>query len=154
MFEQAPPIVFGWTREQMAEAFNRRFAFSRADTLEELARLIGVDSAALETTVREYIAGRAAGHDALGRVHMPAPLCRAPFHAIRQQGASVTSTVGLAVDADLRVVRADGRPVPNLFAAGEILGSGQLQGHAFVGGMMAMPALAFGRLLGERLIPF
>ena len=41
----------------------------------------------------------------------------------------------------------------DLYAAGEILGSGQLQGNAFVGGMMAMPALVYGRLLGERLIP-
>jgi fumarate reductase flavoprotein subunit len=84
---------------------------------------------------------------------MPAQIANGPFYAIRQQGGSVTSTVGLAVDAELRVTRRDGSVIPNLYAAGEILGSGQLQGNAFVGGMMAMPALVYGRLLGERLIP-
>ena len=122
--------------------------------LEDLARAIGLDPHRLVATVREYNAGQASGRDAFGRQHMPAPIGTGPFHAIRQQGASVTSTVGLAVDGDLRVIRADGSAVPNLYAAGEILGSGQTQGFAFVGGMMAMPALVFGRLLGQRLIPF
>jgi fumarate reductase flavoprotein subunit len=58
------------------------------------------------------------------------------------------------VDDGLRVVRPDGSAIPNLYAAGEILGSGQTQGFAFVGGMMAMPAMAYGKLLGEKLIPF
>ncbi len=154
IFDQADPMIYGWTREQMAEAFNVKFPLSRADSLEELAQRIGLDPARVVATVNEYNAGRAAGRDAFGRQHMPAPIATGPFYAIRQQGASVTSTVGLAVDDGLQVVRPDGSPVPGLYAAGEILGSGQTQGFAFVGGMMAMPAMAFGKLLGEKLIPF
>ena len=153
IFERAPPIVYNWTREAMRDAFGRKFAFIKADTLAELARAMGVDAAAFCSTVEAYNAGVASGHDAFGRVHMPAQIANGPFYAIRQQGGSVTSTVGLAVDAELRVTRRDGSVIPNLYAAGEILGSGQLQGNAFVGGMMAMPALVYGRLLGERLIP-
>jgi fumarate reductase flavoprotein subunit len=154
IFEHAPPIVYGWTREQMAEAFNHKFAFVSAPTLEGLARAVGIDPAALAATVADYNRGQASGRDRFGRVHMPSPVASGPFYAIRQQGGSVTSTAGLAVDEGLRVIRADRRPIPNLYASGEILGSGQLQGDAFVGGMMAMPALVHGRLLGERLIPF
>jgi fumarate reductase flavoprotein subunit len=154
IFDQATPMIYGWTREQMAEAFNVKFPLTRADSLEALARRIGLDPARVVETVRDYNAGRAAGRDAFGRTHMPAPISTGPFYAIRQQGASVTSTVGLAVDDGLRVVRPDGSAIPNLYAAGEILGSGQTQGFAFVGGMMAMPAMAFGKLLGEKLIPF
>lgn len=154
IFQQAPPMVYGWTREQMAEAFNRQFPFTRADTLEALARAIGIDPAGLVATVKAYNTGRAAGRDYFGRLHMPAAIEKGPFYAIRQQGASVTSTAGLAVDGELRVIRQDRSPVAGLYAAGEILGSGQLQGDAFVGGMMAMPCLVFGRLLGERIIPF
>jgi fumarate reductase flavoprotein subunit len=154
IFERAPPIVYGWTREQMAAAFNTQFPFTRADTLEDLARAIGIDPAGLAATVAAYNAGRESGRDFFGREHMPAPISQGPFHAIRQQGASVTSTVGLAVDEQLRVIRKDRSPIPGLYAAGEILGSGQLQGDAFVGGMMAMPCMVFGRLLGEKMIPF
>ena len=153
IFERAPPIVYNWSRDTMSEAFNDKFPFSKADTLIELAHKIGIDAAALSSTVEQYNTAVASGRDAFGRVHMPAPITTGPFYAIRQQGGSVTSTVGLAVDAELRVTRPDGSAIPNLYAAGEILGSGQLQGNAFVGGMMAMPALVFGRLLGERLIP-
>jgi fumarate reductase flavoprotein subunit len=85
---------------------------------------------------------------------MPTPIGRPPFYAIRNQGCSVTSSVGLAVDAGLRVIRRDGRPIDGLYAGGEILGAAQLQGNSFVGGMMAMPALTFGKLLGEKLLNF
>jgi fumarate reductase flavoprotein subunit len=154
IFEQAPPIVYHWTREQMAAAFGTKFAFTAADTLEALAAKIGVPADALARTVAEYNDAQRTGRDAFGRTHMPAPIGTGPFYAIRQQGGSVTSTAGLAVDAELRVIRPDGTPIRGLYAAGEILGSGATQGNAFVGGMMAMPALVFGRLLGERMIPW
>jgi fumarate reductase flavoprotein subunit len=82
---------------------------------------------------------------------MPRRIEKGPFYAIRHQGHSTTSTVGLAVDRELRVVRPGGEPIRNLYAAGELLGAGQTQGKSFVGGMMVTPALSFGRVLGQRL---
>ena len=64
----------------------------------------------------------------------------------------MTSTVGLAVNGDLKVIREGGDPIPNLYAAGELLGSGQTMGRAACGGMMITPALTFGRLLGDRML--
>ena len=154
IFRRAPPIVYDWSREQMAEAFNTCEVFRRSDSLESLAENIGVPGGALAKTVAEFNAGVAQGRDALGRAHMPASIETPPFYAIRQQGGSVSSTVGVAVNESLQVVRPDGAAIPGLYAAGEILGSGQLQGNAFVGGMMVMPCIVFGRLLGERLVEF
>jgi predicted oxidoreductase len=74
-----------------------------------------------------------------------------PFYAVIHHGHSATSSVGIVVDEHLRVVRLDGEPVPNLYAAGEVLGAGVTLGDTFVPGMMLTPALTFGRLLGERL---
>jgi fumarate reductase flavoprotein subunit len=45
-----------------------------------------------------------------------------------------------------------GKPIPNLYAAGEILGYGQLQGAGYSGGMAVTPALTFGRLLGQSIL--
>ncbi|HWJ39448.1 MAG TPA: FAD-binding protein, partial [Sphingomicrobium sp.] len=67
--------------------------------------------------------------------------------------SSISSAIGLAVDDDLRVIRKDGSVIPNLYAAGEILGSSQTMGKAACGGMMVTPAMTFGRLLGADLIP-
>lgn len=147
----APPGVGGWTREQMRETFGVHSWFQQADSIEALAAASGIDPAGLVQTIREYNQGVSSGVDAWGREHKPLPIAKPPFYAIRHQGHSTTSTVGLAVDGSLRVIKPNGEPIPNLYAAGELLGAGQTQGKSFVGGMMITPALSFGRVLGQRL---
>jgi len=149
---EAPPIVVGWTKEEVADAFARGGpAFLTAGTLADLAARAGIDAAGLERAVTGYNYGVATGADFFGRRHLPRPIAEPPFHAIRMQASAISSTVGLAVDGELRVVRRDGSPIPNLYAAGEALGSSQTMGKAACGGMMVTPAMTFGRLLGERL---
>jgi fumarate reductase flavoprotein subunit len=148
--QAAPPLIEGWTREQMLEAFAEgRPGFHRADSIEALGEAAGLPAAALVRTIEGYNYGVDTGNDFLGRQHLPSRIARPPFHAIRHQGTSITSTAGVAADGQLRVIRRDGTPVPNLYAAGEILGAGATQGQAFCGGMMVTPAITFGRLLGQ-----
>jgi fumarate reductase flavoprotein subunit len=139
-------------RDEIAAQFGRHPMFLRAATLPDLAAAAGLPADALAKTVAAYNAGRAAGPDPLGRLHRPAPIAVPPFYAIRQQGTSSTSTVGLRVNRDFQVLRQDGNPVLGLYAVGELLGSGQLMGSSFCGGMMGTPALTFGRLLGQRVL--
>ena len=151
ILSSAPPGVGGWTREQMRETFGVHKWFQQADDLATLARNSGIDPDGLQRTVADFNRGVARGKDELGRTYLPKPIVKPPFYAIRHQGHSTTATVGIAVDDRLRVIRQDGMPIPNLYAAGELLGAGQTQGRSFVGGMMVTPALSFGRILGERL---
>lgn len=151
ILDAAPSGLPDWPREKLLGMFGDHPMFEKADTIEELAVRTGVDAAGLRRTVDAYNKGVAARKDALGREHLPLPIAKGPFYAVRHQGSSITSTVGLAVDAQLRVLRVGGAPVPNLYAAGELLGSGQTMGSGFVGGMMVTPALTFGRLLGSNL---
>jgi fumarate reductase flavoprotein subunit len=153
IFNAAPSILAEHSREQVAALFAKGHPmFKTAATLGDLARAAGIDAAGLEKTVADYNDAVAGGFDLLGRRHKPRKIEKAPFRAIRVQGTSISSTVGLAVDGQLRVVDGKGRVVPNLYAAGEALGSAQTMGDAFVGGMMVMPALTFGRLLGQRFL--
>ena len=151
IFATAPPGVGGWSREQMREAFGVHSWFQKADSLQALAEASGIDPQGLARTIEAYNAGVSSGTDPWGREHKPLPILKPPFYAIRHQGHSTTSTVGLAVDGALRVIRPGGQPITNLYAAGELLGAGQTQGKSFVGGMMITPALSFGRLLGQTL---
>jgi fumarate reductase flavoprotein subunit len=154
ILDAAPPMVIGWTREEMAAAFDAGYpSFRRAETLEALALTSGIDADGLRRAVSGYNYGVVTGHDFFGRVHLPAPIGTGPFYAICQQGSTITSAAGLAVNASLQVIRRDGSPIPGLYAAGEILGAGQTMGRAFCGGMMVTPALTFGRLLGQSIIP-
>lgn len=152
ILKSAGPAVNRWTREEIETAFNNQFAFSKADTLYELAQVTGIDPRGFEKTVAAYNNAQSTGVDRLGRKHMPAPIQKGPFYAIRSQSSQILSFAGLAVDKELHVLRSDLSPIANLYAAGEVLGAGQLMGQCYFGGMMVTPALAFGRLLGQDLI--
>lgn len=138
------------------EAYRARFgrhpSFLRSGTLGGLARLLGVPAAALRRTVAEHNAAVDSGVDRrFGREFLLRRIEKPPFYAIKAQGITVLSPAGLAVDRQLRVLRADGRPIRNLYAVGEVQGFGRTSGNAFVGGLSLTPALALGKWLGETL---
>ena len=154
IFDASPIGIAGWDKQDFAEAFESHPMFFKAQTIAGLAEKSGVDADGLATTIERYNRFQKNGADTdHGRTYMPLPIENAPYYAIRQQGFSITSTVGIAVDDQLRVIRLDGSVIEGLYAAGEILGSGQLMGKSAVGGMMVTPAMTFGRLLGESLLP-
>jgi fumarate reductase flavoprotein subunit len=86
--------------------------------------------------------------DPLSRTHRPLPVSTAPFYAIRSQSWTLKSYAGLAVNENLQVVSGDGKPIGNLYAAGEVLGAAT-SGKSHTGGGSVTPAIAFGRMLGE-----
>ena len=114
---------------------------------------ISGDFDGLTKTILEYNnALKNNSSDPFGREHRPLSIEKPPFYSICTHGVSITSTVGLSVDQSLKVITSDKKPIRNLFAAGEILGSGQTMGKCSAGGMMLTPALTFGRLLGQKLL--
>ena len=58
-----------------------------------------------------------------------------------------TSLGGLVIDTRCRVLRADGSPIPGLFAAGEVTGG--IHGLNRIGGNAGTEVLVFGRIAGE-----
>jgi fumarate reductase flavoprotein subunit len=135
------------------DKFGNHPQYSKADTLSGLAQQMGVNAGNLEATVAAYNAAVDSGKDKeFGRIRMFRKVEQGPFYAIHAGGITVVSPAGLNVTADLQVVKEDGASIPNLYAAGEVLGFGRLSGRAFVNGMSLMPALTFGRLLGEKLL--
>lgn len=151
--QEAPPLFARLTPAEVEQAFRDRHpSFVRADSLTALAMAAGISADRLVATVRAYNDGVATGKDPLGRRHLPLPIDRAPFYAVRHHGVTIVSFAGLAVDDDLRVLDRTGKPIPHLYAAGEILGFAAFSGSAFAGGMSVTPALSFGRLLGQRIL--
>lgn len=152
IFDNASPLSLGPVVAYRAK-FGRHPAYVKAKTLAELAGKLGVPTSNLRRTVAEYNRAVERGEDRRwGKDFLIRKIEKAPFYAIRAQGITVLSPAGLRVDRQLRVLGASGRPIRNLYAAGEILGFGRTSGDAFVGGLSLTPALAFGKLLGERLL--
>tara|TARA_B110000238_G_scaffold100557_1_gene109598 strand:- start:1067 stop:2470 length:1404 start_codon:yes stop_codon:yes gene_type:complete len=126
--------------------------FIKANTIEELAEGLGCQVSVLTTTIQNYNASVEQKKDKeFNKFFLIRKIENPPFYGIKAMGVTVLSPAGLAVDADLRVIKQGGNTIPNLYAAGEILGFGRTSGNAFVGGLSLTPALTFGKLLGERL---
>lgn len=152
IFETTEPGVQGQSKQDMLEHFDTHPMFHRAESLESLANLAGVDPAGLAQSIADYNRAVAkGGGDSFGREYLPAPIVKPPFYAVIHLGSSATSSAGVAVDEELRVLHGSGKPIPNLYAAGEVLGSGVSLGDAFTPGMMLTPALSLGRWLGQKL---
>ncbi len=151
ILRSAPSGLASWTDEEYHAHFNDHPMFFKADTLKELAEKAGIDSDGLAQTVSEYNESVSSGSDSFGREYMPRKIMTGPFYAVIHLGSSATSSVGIVVDKDMRVLKKDGSPILNLYATGEVLGSGSTLGHVFTPGMMLTPALSIGRWLGMTL---
>ena len=88
-------------------------AVQHAADAASLARIIGCPVDALQATLDAV----RPGNDAVtGRTFKRA--LQAPFHAVKVTGALFHTQGGLDIDAQARVLRQDGTPLPNLLAAG------------------------------------
>lgn len=152
IMDAAPSVVMNWDRARLDLAFDKYHFFSRGDSLAELAYWAGIDADGLAASVGRYNSAQAGGQDSdFGREHMPMPVGKPPYYAIRMQGTQLLSFAGLNVNTNLEVLNGNGDPIPNLYAAGEVLGAGPMTGFGIVNGMLLTPALVFGRMIGERV---
>ncbi len=132
-------------------AFNTHPAFQQADTVEALAGRFDIPPENLAATIKRFNEAVDRREDPeFGRLFLPRRIEKPPFYGIEAIGVTVISPGGLQVDGNLQVLDQSGAPIGGLYAAGEILGFTRLSGAAFVGGMSLMPAMSFGRLIGEQ----
>ncbi|MCC5870712.1 MAG: FAD-binding protein [Gammaproteobacteria bacterium] len=149
---EAPTLFSYWSQDRANAILADPECVAKAGSIVELASQAGTDSAGLNATISDYNAACGIQKDRLGRTHLPLPIVERPYYAVAIYSYSVRTVGGVSVDTDFRVLRRDGKAVENLYAAGEILGS-LISGAGAVGGMSLTPALAFGKLLGERRLP-
>ena len=132
----------------------------RAETIASLATALGLDPAALETTIRDFNAAIAAAaarplieHCTTGltppKSHAAAALAVPPFAAYPLRPGVTFTHFGVAVDDHMRVVKDDGRPARNVFAAGMIMAANVL-GDGYLAGLGVALSCVFGRLAGEQ----
>lgn len=133
----------------------------RADTLEELARRIGVPEADLAASVDRFNGFAASGIDedfargedpydrffatGVGRNPCLVPVDCAPFYAARMVLSDLGTKGGLRTDPRGRVLRRDGGTIPGLYAAGNT--SASLAGTVYPGpGIPIGTAMVFSSL--------
>ena len=132
---------------------------TRANTLPELARVLGLDAAALLRTVAEFNAACRVGHfdhavlddcHTVGitpaKTHWARPIDTPPFLAYALKPGITFTYLGMKVDATAAVRFAD-VPSHNLFAAGEMM-AGNVLGKGYTAGVGMTIGTVFGRIAG------
>jgi len=114
-----------------------------AQSLEELAARIGVPADAFKDAANVTL-GKP---DRFGRLFEKK--LEPPFCAIKVTGALFHTQGGLAIDAHARVLRENGRPFENLFAAGgAAVGVSGSRASGYLSGNGLLTATVFGRIAG------
>ncbi len=127
----------------------------KADTLAELAALIGVPGDALEATVAHYNAlvanGESTDVDGLPPEDTPPvfTIDSPPYYATKLYPMANKSAGGVSIDMQTRALDSNGVPVPGLYAAGEITGSAGMNGLNGLDGMFTGPSILTGRVAGQ-----
>lgn len=139
-------IRYEWSDDNLQEV--GLGILQRAETLEGLAGTLGLDPAAVAASVRRWNAMCAAGADAdFGRpAGSMATIAEPPYYGA-PVWATLSNTQGGPVhDAASRILDVYGRPIPRLYAAGEL---GSAFGHLYLSGGNIAECFVTGRIAGR-----
>lgn len=122
----------------------------KADTLDELAQLIGLDGAATERfmkTIADYNGFCAEADDKQhGRTQALEPIATAPFYLIKLTPCTVNTQGGPERGLGGEVIDVNGNPIPHLYEAGEL---GDIWSNLYQAGNNLGGGQIFGRISGR-----
>jgi tricarballylate dehydrogenase len=133
----------------------------KADTIGGLAAALKLDASVLESTIGEFNAAVRPGtfdHTILDdcategisppKTHWARRIDTPPFFAYPLRPGITFTYLGVTVNERAQMMLEDGRPSPNIFAAGEIM-AGNVLGKGYIAGIGMAIGTAFGRIAGE-----
>lgn len=118
--------------------------------LDGCAKEMGIDPAGLVQTVKDWNAAVKAGEDkAFGRTAL-VEIGEGPYHIVEQKARYQTTLGGLRANADMQILRKDGKPVGNLYGAGCVVGGAN--GADSMTTLMNTWAIVSGYVAGESAV--
>lgn len=123
-----------------------------ADNLEELAKKIEVNPAALTESVNKYNTGVESKNDEFKRPDLPRQLNKGKVYAIPVTPAVHHTMGGVKINTNAEVINKDGNTIPGLYAAGEVTGG--VHGGNRLGGNALADIVTYGRTAGKNAVTF
>lgn len=127
--------------------------FAKADTIEGVAKIAGVNADNLKATVKrynEFVTAKKDADFARPVQYMKAKIAaEGPYYIVEQKPRFATTMGGLCTNDNLNVVKNDGSVIPGLYAAGELVGG--VMGDDSPAGANVGWALTSGRVAADAI---
>ena len=123
----------------------------KADSLADLAKQLGMPADKLEATVAEFNKMVEAKNDPkFGRKLFDRTIVKPPFYATPRAPSIHHTMGGLQISTNAQVLDKKGKPIPGLYAAGEVTGG--IHGSNRLGGNATADVLTFGRIAAKSAV--
>ncbi len=139
-------VKSGWEAELEAGLLKK------ADTIEELAELVGIDPEGLVATIEAWNATAEAGEvPEFGERDYVEAIVEPPFYAAEVRTTISDPICGVVINAQAQVIDVDGNVIPRLYAAGSLTGGWIGEMYPGSGSFLAN-AFNFGRVAAENVV--
>ena len=124
---------------------------NKYNSIKELAKSEGINVESLEKTISKYNKDVVRGKDSfLGRTKLLQTIDTPPFYAFECGPKIYTSYSGIEIDSEGHVLDTRGKPIPGLYAAGDVTGTMVYQCNLGAGGISGLStATVYGRITGS-----
>ncbi len=119
----------------------------KADSVEELAKQINMDTAALQATIDAYNEGIETGTDPMGRTDERTPI-DSTLYAVKTIPYVMLTKGGPLMNTSAQTLDKDAQPIPGLFQCGELTGGANVGGGANIGGLANTSCIVWGKIAG------
>lgn len=122
----------------------------RANTIEELAALAGINPETLVNTVDTYnTVCKGATADEFGRTGSLLSFAEGPYYAVKTYPYVMLTKGGPLMNAAAQVLDESGQPIAGLFECGELAGGANIGGAANIGGLANTSCIVWGKIAGS-----
>ena len=149
-----PNIPWEVFRDRMLPGLIAKGYVQKADTIEELAKKLGLPAAQLKATVARNNELYRKGEDVdYGKEkHRLSAVDKAPFYGAKNTGWMLCTMDGIQINTNMNAIDTEGNPIPGLFVIGNDSGGYFANEYPNLAtGMACGRTVTFGRIVGRML---
>ncbi|MBQ9240856.1 MAG: flavocytochrome c [Duodenibacillus sp.] len=136
-----------YQKNKLTQGYYKNGYMTKCDTIADIAKLIGAPESTVQASFEQYWKAYDTKTDNLfGRPEMVIRMDQAPWYVAQVTPGIHHTMGGVKIDTKAEVISTKGKPIPGLFAAGEVTGG--VHGGNRIGGNAVADIVTFGRIAG------